>query len=152
MYVALRMVMPTVMNLPLWTLLGFAMWTLYLLLGTVGIYRWSRILSGRVPIRDFRADNVSGRDWYRRAMRAHANCIENLPVYGAVVLVLHVSETSSLVIDSLSVIVLIARICQSVIHVVVNETNTTVSIRFTFFMIQVLCMLWQGLTVVLHTL
>ena len=140
------------MNVPLWTLLGFAMWTLCLLLGTVGIYRWSRILSGRVPIRDFRADNFSGQDWYRRAMRAHANCIENLPVYGAIVLTLYLSETSGVLIDFLSVIVLIARMCQSVIHVTINETNVTVSIRFTFFLIQVLCMLWQGLSVVLQGL
>jgi len=68
------------MTVPVWMLLGFAAWTVLLLLSTVGVYRWSRILTGRVPIRDFRADQVEGEDWYRRSMRAHANCIENLPV------------------------------------------------------------------------
>jgi hypothetical protein len=31
-----------------------------LLLFTIGIYRWSRILSGRVPIRNFPADAAGG--------------------------------------------------------------------------------------------
>jgi hypothetical protein len=30
-------------TVPLWALLGFATWTVLLLLGTVGVYRWSRI-------------------------------------------------------------------------------------------------------------
>src|SRR5918998_2656003 len=69
-------------------LLGFATWTVLLLLATVGIYRWSRILKGRVPIREIRADEVEGKDWYKRSMRAHANCVENLPVFGAIVFAL----------------------------------------------------------------
>ena len=72
------------MTVPIWALLGFAAWTVLLLLFTVGTYRWSRILTGRVPIREFRADKVEGEEWYRRSMRAHANCIENLPVFGAI--------------------------------------------------------------------
>ena len=73
------------MPIPMWALLGFAAWTVLLLLSTIGVYRWSRILTGRVQIRDFRADQVEGDEWYRRAMRAHANCIENLPVFGVIV-------------------------------------------------------------------
>jgi hypothetical protein len=49
------------MTVPVWMLLGFATWTVLLLLFTIGIYRWSRILSGRVPIRDFPPDAVGGR-------------------------------------------------------------------------------------------
>ena len=71
---------------PVWMLVGFATWTVLLLLATVGVYRWSRILTGRMPIRSFRADQIEGADWYIRAMRAHANCVENLPVFGAIVL------------------------------------------------------------------
>ena len=67
------------MMLPVWMLVGFAALTVLLLLGTVGVYRWSRILTGRVAIREFRADQIEGAEWYKRAMRAHANCVENLP-------------------------------------------------------------------------
>ena len=38
------------MTVPVWMLLGFAAWTVLLLLTTVGVYRWSRILTGVVPM------------------------------------------------------------------------------------------------------
>ena len=67
------------------TLLGFALWTLAVLALTVGVHRWSRILTGRGAIHQFPADAPEGPDWYKRATRAHANCVENLPVYTAIV-------------------------------------------------------------------
>ena len=134
------------MTVPLWALLGFAMWTVILLLATVGVYRWSRILTGRVPIREFRADHIEGEDWYRRAMRAHANCIENLPVFGAIVLALYVSGVGGAVTDALSIAVLVARVMQSLVHVCFAQTNTVVSVRFAFFFTQLVCFL--SLTVI----
>lgn len=118
-------------------LLGFAGWTLLLLLATVGVYRWSRILTGRVPIRDFRADQIGGSDWYRRAMRAHANCIENLPVFGAIVFVIDVGNVTGRLVDMLAVAILASRVMQSLVHVCFVETNRTVSIRFVFFFVQI---------------
>ncbi|HVK55690.1 MAG TPA: MAPEG family protein [Burkholderiales bacterium] len=129
------------MTIPQWVLLGFATWTVLLLSATVGIYRWSRILTGRVPIGDFRADRVEGAGWYQRAMRAHANCIENLPVFGAIVLVLSVSGVGGPAINYLSISVLIARVIQSLIHVCFKQTNTVVSMRFSFFSVQLVSFL-----------
>jgi uncharacterized MAPEG superfamily protein len=129
-------------TVPVWMLLGFATWTALLLLFTIGVYRWSRIFSGRVPIRDFPADASGGEDWYRRATRAHANCIENLPVFGAIVFALWVSNVTGALVDALSVTVLVARICQSTVHVSFVHTNTVASWRFTFFFVQFLCFLW----------
>jgi uncharacterized MAPEG superfamily protein len=126
------------MSVPLWTLLGFAAWTVLLLLGTVGVYRWSRILTGRIPIREFRADHVEGDDWYRRSMRAHANCVENLPVFGAIVLALHATGVESAAADGVCVVILAARVLQSLTHVSLVQTNPVVSVRFTFFLIQIL--------------
>ncbi len=130
------------MTIPLWALLGFATWTVLLLLGTVGVYRWSRILSGRVPIREFRADRVEGDDWYRRAMRAHANCVENLPVFGAIVLVLYASRIDSTVASAVSIAILAARVAQSLVHVSFEQTNAVVSVRFSFFFVQIAGFLW----------
>ena len=129
------------MTLPIWMLLGFALWTIVLLLSTVGVYRWSRILTGRLPIRSFRADQVEGADWYKRAMRAHANCVENLPVFGAIVLALQVGNMAGAFIDALSVTVLVARILQSLVHVCFVQTNTMTSIRFGFFFVQIVSFL-----------
>jgi uncharacterized MAPEG superfamily protein len=129
------------MTVPIWMLLGFAAWTVLLLLATVGVYRWSRILTGRVPISEFRADRVEGEDWYRRAMRAHANCIENLPVFGAIVLALYVSGVSGAAVNVLSIVVLVARVIQSLVHVSFVQTDAVVSVRFAFFTVQLLCFL-----------
>jgi uncharacterized MAPEG superfamily protein len=117
-------------------LLAFATWTVLLLLATVGVYRWSRILTGRVPIREFRADQVEGEDWYKRAMRAHANCIENLPIFGAVVLALHVGEVRGPVVSYLCIGVVAARVVQSLVHVCLVQTNAVVAVRFAFFITQ----------------
>ncbi|HEV8443248.1 MAG TPA: MAPEG family protein [Steroidobacteraceae bacterium] len=127
------------MTLPVWMLLGFATWTALLLLLTVGIYRWSRIFTGRVAIRNFPADAAGGEEWYRRATRAHANCIENLPVFGAIVFALHVAQVGGSLVDALAVIVLVARVCQSLVHVCFTHSDTVASFRFGFFFVQFTC-------------
>jgi uncharacterized MAPEG superfamily protein len=115
-------------------LVGFAAWTILLLLATVGVYRWSRILTGREPIRNFRADQIDGTDWYKRAMRAHANCVENLPVFGAIVFGLYVGEVAGALVNALAVTVLVSRIMQSLLHVCFVQTNTMASVRFGSFL------------------
>ncbi|MEW6271597.1 MAG: MAPEG family protein [Thermodesulfobacteriota bacterium] len=125
------------MTTPVWMLLGFATWTVLLLLGTVGVYRWSRILTGRVAMRDFRADQIEGEDWYKRAMRAHANCVENLPVFGAIVFALHVAGAGGATVNALAVAVLAARVVQSLVHVALVQTNAVVAVRFAFFLVQI---------------
>jgi uncharacterized membrane protein YecN with MAPEG domain len=135
------------MTIPQWVLLGFAAWTLMTLAATVGIYRWSRILSGRATIGEFRADKRQESDWYSRAMRAHANCVENLPVYGAVVLCATAAEANDGMLNLLAPILLVARILQTVTHVSFRQTDRIVSLRFTFFSVQFLCMLAMGVHV-----
>ena len=137
------------MILPVWMLVRFAAWTVLLLLATVGVYRWSRILTGRVAIREFRADQIEGADWYKRAMRAHANCVENLPVFGAIVLGLYVGNVGSALVNALAVAVLVARIMQSLVHVCFVQTDLVTSVRFAFFFVQIVSFLW--LTVILLT-
>jgi uncharacterized MAPEG superfamily protein len=124
------------MTVPVWMLVRFAAWTVLLLLATVGVYRWSRILTGRMPIRSFRADRIEA-DWYIRAMRAHANCVENLPVFGAIVFGLHAGNVSGALVNALAVAVLVARILQSLVHVCFDQTNTVTSVRFGFFSVQI---------------
>ncbi len=129
------------MTLAIFMLLGFAAWTVLLLLFTVGVYRWSRILTGRVPISDFRADKVKGEDWYLRAMRAHANCVENLPVFGAIVLALFAGGVGGPAVDALSATVLVARVLQSLVHVCFVQTNAVTAVRFAFYFVQIVCFL-----------
>jgi uncharacterized MAPEG superfamily protein len=129
------------MPIPVWVLLGFAAWTLVLLFATVGVYRWSRILTGRTAIATWRADEQQGSEWYRRAMRAHMNCVENLPVYTAIVVALLAAGVTSPILDGLAITILLARICQSTIHLTLAQTNLVASIRFIFFFIQAISMI-----------
>ena len=130
------------MTLPVWMLLGFATWTVLLLLATVGLYRWSRILTGRVPISVFRADEIEGKDWYKRSIRTHANCVENLPVFGAIVFALYAGDVANATVNVLTVVILAARIMQSLVHVCLVQTNMVVSVRFGFFFVQIVSFLW----------
>lgn len=128
--------------IPLMALLGFASWTLLLLLFTVGIYRWSRILTGKVAISRWKAEDLSvGGDFYQRAMRAHANCVENLPVFAALVLVQQFLQVNSPMIDILAFTVLAARIPHSLVHLAFRQTDPVVSLRFGFYFVQVIAML-----------
>jgi uncharacterized MAPEG superfamily protein len=135
------------MTIPLWVLLGFAAWTLAVLLGTVGVYRWSRILSGIANLNEFPADIPHGDDWYRRAMRAHANCLENLPIYTAIVVVIVATGTRSPILDILATLLLLARIMQTIIHIGFKQNNTIVGFRFFFFFTQLICMVGMGIMV-----
>jgi uncharacterized MAPEG superfamily protein len=126
------------MTIPMWMLLGFAAWTVLLLSGTVGVYRWTQILCGRASVSSFRADQVEGEDWYRRSMRAHANCIENLPVFGAIVLALYVGGVEGPAINVLSIFVLISRVLQSLVHVSHVQTDAFVAVRFSMLCVQLI--------------
>lgn len=132
------------MSIPVLVLLGFAGWTILLLAVTIGTYRWSRILSGRKEIQDFAEYKIEGKGWYKRAMRAHANCVENLPVYGAVVLAIVVADVSAPILDTLALVFFGARIVHSVIHVGFDHGNVIGGLRFSFFFIQLVCMGWMG--------
>lgn len=138
------------MTIPLWVLLAFACWTLLVLMIGVGIRRWTLILSGRSQLTDFPADTAHGSTAYRRAVRAHANCVENLPVYGAIVLTAFAAQVTGATMDTLAQIFMGARIGQTLVHMITAETNTTVLVRFSFFLAQVLAMLWMAAEIALN--
>ena len=140
------------MSIPVWVLLAFAVWTMLVLMFTVGIYRWSLVFAGRVQVKEFRADQDEGSDRYRRSMRAHLNCVENLPVYGAIVLVIVVSGAQSAMLDILALTLMGARVVQTLIHVSREQTNLLASLRFAFFFVQLICMLWMAALVAQHAL
>ena len=83
-------------------------------------------------------------------MHAHANCVENLPVFGALVLTLYASGIRDWLVDRIAVSVLITRVIQSLIHGCFVQTNAVVSLRFTFFFLPLIGLLWLALIVVRH--
>ena len=73
--------------------------------------------------------------WYKRAVRAHANCIENLTVFGAIVFALNVGNVAGTLVNMLATAILFARIMKSLVHVCFAQTNMVTLIRFGFFFI-----------------
>ena len=129
------------MTIPQWTLLGFAAWTLALLMATVGVYRWGNILLAKAAIASFRSDALEGAGWYQRGTRAHANCIENLPVFGVVVYVVSAIGLQGPIVDALCIATLAARIIQSCVHISHEQTNAFVAVRFSFYSVQLVSFL-----------
>jgi uncharacterized MAPEG superfamily protein len=132
---------------PVLALLGFAVWTLLVLFGSVGVYRWSRILFAGARLTDFPADAPEGADWYKRAMRAHANCVENLPVFAAIVVAIVATGVASPALDALALVVVAARVCQSLVHVALPQTQPVIAVRFVFFFAQAMAMLAMAVLV-----
>jgi uncharacterized MAPEG superfamily protein len=138
-------------HLPETMLVGFAAWTLLLLLTTVGVYRFGRIFRGRAGMGDFPADKIEGQGWYVRAMRAHANCIENLPVFGAIVYVISTIALRGPMVDWLCIAILAARVVQSTVHVSQVQSDRVVAVRFSFYSVQLVSFLTLILMAVMHT-
>jgi uncharacterized MAPEG superfamily protein len=128
------------MSIPQWSLLGFAAWTLLLLVATVGVYRWGNILFAKAALASFRHDAPEG-GWYQRGTRAHANCIENLPVFGAIVYLISVIGLEGPLVDALCIATLAARIVQSCVHISHVQTNAFVAVRFSFYSVQLVSFL-----------
>jgi len=137
------------MSLSLWMLLGFACWTLLVMAVGVGVRRWSLILIGGAKLTEFPGDTPHGSPDYRRTMRAHANCVENLPVFASIVFVATVSHLDSPAIGQLAALTLAARILQTAVHTLLPETGKTIAARFVFFLLQVLAMLAMAINLMI---
>ncbi len=119
-------------------LLGFAAWSIVLLLALVG-FRSVISLRGKSA----NSFKPSGEDLpglpYRLA-RAHANCYENLAAAG-VVMLYAITNDQTAVTDPFAYAFLGARIAQSLIHIV-STANPMVLVRFTFFLAQQLILIF----------
>jgi uncharacterized MAPEG superfamily protein len=124
---------------PLLCLFGFILWTVVLLLAIAAV-RVREILAGKARASDFTPGIPHGGDRYWRLNRAHMNCLENLPLFSAVVLTGAVIGADALWLDRLAEFYLLARIGQSVTHVS-SGSDRAIQVRFTFFAVQLLCLL-----------
>jgi uncharacterized MAPEG superfamily protein len=121
------------MNATTLALTGFIAWTL-LLLVLMEALRSQLVLTRRVRANGFQPDNANLSPFMQRLARAHANCLEGLPVFGGLMLVALITERSALT-DPLAPWLLAARVVQSVIHLV-SLSATAVTLRFTAFSVQ----------------
>lgn len=124
----------------LWTLFGFAIWTLLVVALTVGVHRWSAILTRRANFATFAEYKIEGPPWYRRSLRAHANCVENLPVFAVIVVVAHLTGTDLRSLDGLAIAFLALRVAHTTVHVAFEQTNGVTAVRSGLFISQWICM------------
>lgn len=116
-----------------YVLLLFIGWTLALLV-LMELLRSMQVLSGRRRSNEFKPDNANLSPFMQRLARAHANCIESLPVIGGLLLVAILLQRTDMT-DPLAPWLLAARIAQSSIHLA-SLSVMAVNARFTFFVVQ----------------
>ena len=121
------------MSHSLLALTGFIGWTLCLLV-TMEVVRSKLVLTGEVPANGFNPDNSNLSPFMQRLARAHANCLEGLPVFGGLLLVA-VAAGKAEITDPLACVMLGARVVQSLIHLV-STSPKAVTARFTAFAVQ----------------
>lgn len=114
-------------------LAGFIAWAL-LLLVVMEVIRSKLVLTGAVAANSFLPDNANLSPFMQRLARAHANCVEGLPIFGGLMLVAVVAGLSA-VTDPLAPTFLAARIIQSTIHLV-SVSAIAVTARFAAFAVQ----------------
>ena len=111
----------------------FISWALGLLI-VMEVIRTYLVISGKVAANGFTPDNAALSPFMQRLARAHANCIEGLPIFGGLLgVAILISKTD--VTDPLASTLLAARIVQSIIHLV-STSQVAVSLRFTAFAVQ----------------
>jgi hypothetical protein len=69
-----------------------------------------------------------------RLCRAHANCVENFPIVGGLLILALVSGMPD-VTEATALPMLLARVAQSLVHVT-SGSSLAVNIRFLFFAVQ----------------
>ena len=121
------------MNPTLTALLGFVAWSLFLLV-LMEVIRSKLVLTRAVAANGFNPENSNLSPFMQRLARAHANCIEGLPIFGGLMLIAIVAGRTS-VTDPLAYFFLFARILQSVIHLS-SLSALAVTFRFSAFAVQ----------------
>jgi len=120
-------------------LTAFIAWALLLLL-LMEVLRSRLVVTRAVASNAFVPDNANLSPFMQRLARAHANCVESLPVFGGLMLVAVIAGRSA-VTDPLAWVLLGARIVQSTVHCA-SLSVAAVNLRFAAFAVQLGIALW----------
>lgn len=129
------------MNASLASLLGFTALTLLPVLILVG-QRGLLVLSGKRRADDWtRGRAVEDPPVIKRIADAHANCLEMLPLFAAVILVAEVAGAGA-VTHALAPWFLVARVGQFAAHTIAVNHWMVFLARFPLYFIQVVILVW----------
>ena len=123
----------------------FISWALALLI-LMEVIRSYLTLSGQRKANEFSPDNAGLSPFMQRLARAHANCVEGLPICGGLLLVAIITGQTAMT-DPLAPALIIARMGQSLIHLV-SISPLAVYLRFTAFSVQLVIAAWWAFSLV----
>jgi uncharacterized MAPEG superfamily protein len=126
-------------------LIFYALWTIALVL-MVGADRTLQVMKGQSRVTGFTPGTPHGTESYWRINRAHMNATENLAIFAAVVLSGWAIGMETVTFNRLAVVVVCARIIQSVIHIL-SGSAMAISLRFTAFAVQLVCIVWMAVLI-----
>lgn len=113
-----------------------------LLAAIAPLYRSTQVLTGKKPAHAFPRGGHDGPDWYKRCMDAHANSLENLPLYMAILVAAYLVGAVA-VLDQVAYLYLAARVAQSLVHIIAVN-HYLVLARFTFWNVQMAIIFFVG--------
>ncbi|MCY1349316.1 MAPEG family protein [compost metagenome] len=121
-------------------LLGLVAWSLLLVFLLVN-QRGLLVLAGRMKVNAFAADGSNTPSPFgQRLVRAHANCLENLPLQAAVLLYAMAAGQTAIT-DPLAGLLLGARLFQTCVHLI-STSALFVWLRFAGFFVQLAILAW----------
>jgi uncharacterized MAPEG superfamily protein len=115
-------------------LFGFIGWALVLLVLMEAI-RSKMVIFKEVAPNEFNPENSNLSAFMQRLARAHANCIEGLPIFGGL-MVIALLTSNAKITDPLALLFLAARIFQSLVHLA-SLNPVAVTVRFSAFALQI---------------
>ena len=121
-------------NVSATVLVGLAAWTLFLLI-LMETLRTRLILTKAIAANAFKPDNSNLSPFMQRLARAHANCVESLPVFGVLLIVALLTNRAG-VTNALAPWLLAARLVQSCAHLA-SLSVPAVYVRFIAFAVQI---------------
>jgi uncharacterized MAPEG superfamily protein len=121
------------MNSTILALIGYISWTMLVLI-CLEAYRTVQVMKEKRAPNSFNTDGSDVTPFGQRLTRTLGNCIESFPLIGGTML-LALATGASAITDGLALYLLIARLGQSIVHLI-STSELAVQVRFVFFVVQ----------------
>jgi uncharacterized MAPEG superfamily protein len=125
-------------------------------MGRSTYFHWARVLvrpctnkaAGLIDVR-LHPNSGAKADGHKAQSDNPRLCVENLPVFAAIVLAAEAAGLHSATLDVLSVGLVAARVVQTSAHLA-SGSNAAIAVRSTFFSVQLAAFVWMVALVVVH--
>jgi uncharacterized MAPEG superfamily protein len=115
-------------------LIGLAAWTLFLVV-LMEALRARLIMTKTIGANEFKPDNSNLSPFMQRLARAHANCVESVPIFGILLITALLTNRSG-VTNPLAPWLFAARLVQSCVHLASSSVPAS-WVRFIAFAVQI---------------